>query len=117
MAASEATKRVHTKKLPPPMAAAGLLGPYLVEVCIHWTRPQARYRSKSYLCKTELGPSESIIKGKLVGVVSTRKQTFPAYVHCTSVTQWSKQRSFVSQSHYAAFRHCQGAVHRTVDSR
>ena len=30
MAASEATKRVHTKKSPPPMAAAGLLGPYLV---------------------------------------------------------------------------------------
>ena len=30
MAASEATKRVHAKKSPPPMAAAGLLGPYLV---------------------------------------------------------------------------------------
>ena len=30
MAASEATKRVHTKKSPPPMAAAVLLGPYLV---------------------------------------------------------------------------------------
>ena len=29
MAASEATKRVHAKKSPPPMAAAGLLGPYL----------------------------------------------------------------------------------------
>ena len=31
MAASEATKRVQTKKSPPPMAAAGLLGPYLVQ--------------------------------------------------------------------------------------
>ena len=30
MAASEATKRVNTKKSPPPMAAAGLLSPYLV---------------------------------------------------------------------------------------
>ena len=33
IAASEAINRVHAKKSPPPMAAAGLLGPYLVSHC------------------------------------------------------------------------------------
>ena len=44
MAASEATKRVHTKKSAPPMAATGLLGPYLVRV----GRSQSNYTLLPY---------------------------------------------------------------------